>query len=401
MKRWMLLLIAIAAVCALRAPLVAQEKPAEKPAVEERNPKAEWPNEQPKTGPGSSEYAHKSTTVENRGKDGTEYWVYQPAEPKAEKAPVVVFLHGFGAMLPTNYICWVEHICKRGNIVIYPRYQADFLEPLENFPTNSATSVLDALSWLEADKARTQPVKDKFALVGHSAGAATAANVASRYEELKLPKPLALMPVMPGAALNYDEQIAPLAPLGDFSKIPKGCLLACCYADSDEVVGDYLSRQIFIEATSVAAADKNLIEFRTDLYGARPLVATHSTPGAPAGSADVFDWCGYWKIFDGLSDAAFHGKNREYALGDTEKQRSLGKFSDGRAVKELKVTLGDAKCELKNDYCPLCDREGGKFDKDKPRRTWFPRKPKKPADPPADPPKAPPPPEEKPGRKSE
>jgi hypothetical protein len=47
---------------------------------------------------------------------------------------------------------------------------------------------------------------------------------------------------------------------------------------------------------------------------------------------------GLWKLFDGLSDAAFFGKNREYALGNTPQQRFMGKWSDGVPVKELVVT---------------------------------------------------------------
>jgi hypothetical protein len=45
-----------------------------------------------------------------------------------------------------------------------------------------------------------------------------------------------------------------------------------------------------------------------------------------------------WKLFDGLADAAFFGRNREYALGNTPQQRFMGFWSDGTAVKELIVT---------------------------------------------------------------
>jgi hypothetical protein len=49
---------------------------------------------------------------------------------------------------------------------------------------------------------------------------------------------------------------------------------------------------------------------------------------------DALDFFGYWKWFDGLSDAAFYGRNREYALGNTPQQRYMGVWSDGRPVKE-------------------------------------------------------------------
>jgi hypothetical protein len=79
--------------------------------------------------------------------------------------------------------------------------------------------------------------------------------------------------------------------------------------------------------------------------------------GAPAGSPDpigdtqisrrvrpetmmvnALDYYGTWKLFDALTDAAFTGKNRDYALGNTPQQRFMGVWSDGVPVKELKVT---------------------------------------------------------------
>jgi hypothetical protein len=54
-------------------------------------------------------------------------------------------------------------------------------------------------------------------------------------------------------------------------------------------------------------------------------------------SVDALDYYGLWKLFDGLCDAAFYGKNRQDALGNTPEQRFMGKWSDGKAVKGLKV----------------------------------------------------------------
>ena len=53
---------------------------------------------------------------------------------------------------------------------------------------------------------------------------------------------------------------------------------------------------------------------------------------------NALDFYGTWKLFDGLCDAAFYGKNREYALGNTPQQRNMGQWSDGVKVKELAVT---------------------------------------------------------------
>jgi hypothetical protein len=55
-------------------------------------------------------------------------------------------------------------------------------------------------------------------------------------------------------------------------------------------------------------------------------------------TTDAIDFYGLWKLFDALCDAAFSGKNREFALGNTPQQRFMGKWSDGSPVKELVVT---------------------------------------------------------------
>jgi hypothetical protein len=46
---------------------------------------------------------------------------------------------------------------------------------------------------------------------------------------------------------------------------------------------------------------------------------------------------GYWKLFDWPCDAAFFGKNRDYALESTSKQRFMGNWSGGTRVRELSV----------------------------------------------------------------
>ena len=56
------------------------------------------------------------------------------------------------------------------------------------------------------------------------------------------------------------------------------------------------------------------------------------------GDTNALDYFGTWKLFDALTDAAFYGKNREYALGNTPQQRYMGKWSDGKPVKELIIT---------------------------------------------------------------
>src|SRR5690606_9370171 len=185
------------------------------------------------------------------GEGNKRYWLYTPAEPRPENAPVVAFIHGYGQLTPDGYIRWLEHLCRRGNIVIYPQYQEHGLEPSNKYASNSAEAILAALTWLEEDETRVQPIRDKFALAGHSAGGVTAANMAADWEALKLPKPRAVMPAQPGRHFSHanKDQANGLIPLSEYKNIPEDCLLLCVYSDSDHTVGAWCARKIFADAT--------------------------------------------------------------------------------------------------------------------------------------------------------
>ena len=152
---------------------------------------------------------------------------------------------------------------------------------------------------------------------------------------------------------------------------------------------------VYLESTQVPAANKGTVTLISDEHGQPPLRATHfapialdpaysngellpganatasggegrlrdllkerlaerrasdgaTEPAQPAQSGvaaaaesafgvDALDYYGLWKPFDALCDAAFSGKNREYALGNSPEQRFMGKWSDGVPVKELQV----------------------------------------------------------------
>ena len=355
-----LALFAVSAFLALPSiRTLAQETP---PKAGEKPVEVKPPSEQPTSGPGSSEYAHKKVSSVTGGEKSEKYYLYTPAEPAPKEAPVICFIHGYNAIDPEKtYIGWIEHLVKRGNIVIFPVFQATPIEPPANYAPNCAKSVKLAFEYLEADKSRVQPLKEKFAITGHSAGGMTTGNLAAQWEELGMPKPLAAMPVQPGRAFGYDQQKDNgLIEFADYSKIPRETLLLCVFGDSDQTVGSYCATKIFAEAKNVPAENKNLVEVRSDVRSKPKMVCTHQTPGGiRTGGIDVFDWFAYWKLFDGLTDAAFKNKNREYALGGKEQQKFMGKCSDGSAFAEMVVTLGDAKLDPDSvEYLPAYKSNG-------------------------------------------
>ncbi len=326
------------------------------------------PPVQPQTGPGGKQYLHAGATKNRYGTGGKEYWIFEPDSPKPRTAPVIVFLHGWGGMNPLYYGAWLDHLVKRGNIVIYPRYQSNLLTPISDFLPNTLYAVKDAVERLRTERGHVSADFSKFATVGHSLGGLLAANVAALASESSLPRVVAVMSVEPGiteAPINV--------PLADLKKIPPETLLLAVAGDQDTLVRDYDAKRIYYESTRVPENNKDFVMLVTDTHGRPALQASHRAPtahdknydngegvgGGPAAEnsnrvgdarqtsqrarletmmVNALDFYGTWKLFDGLTDAAFFGKNREYALGNTPQQRFMGVWSDGTPVKELKVT---------------------------------------------------------------
>ena len=325
------------------------------------------PPSQPATGPGGKQYAHAQVTKNRYGTGNQEYWIFEPAAPKPATAPLVVFIHGWGGMNPLYYGAWLDHLVKRGNIVVYPRYQATLLTPISEFTPSTLGAIKDAITRLQTERGHVKPDLSKFAVVGHSVGGLLAASVAALASESNLPRVRAVMSVEPGiteSPINI--------PLADLKKIPADTLLLSVAGDQDTLVRDTDAKRVYYESTNVPAANKDYVLMVTDTYGTPSLYASHRAPTAMDRSYDngegvvggpvnpervgnssgrssherrletmmvnALDYYGTWKLFDALCDAAFYGKNREYALGNTREQRFMGVWSDGVPVKELKVT---------------------------------------------------------------
>ena len=323
------------------------------------------PPSQPQTGPGGKQYIHTGVVKNRYGKGGEEYWIFEPDAPKPRTAPLIVFLHGWGGMNPLYYGAWIDHLVKRGNIVVYPRYQANLLTPMKDFTPNALIAVTNAIERLQSERGHVRPDLNKFATVGHSAGGLLAANIAALADESRLPRVRAVMSVEPGITE------APISiPLADLRKIPSDTLLLAVAGDQDGLVRDTDAKRIYYESTRIPADNKDFITLVSDTHGAPNLLAGHRAPTALDKSYDsgegftgaagtdrigdapqisrrvrpetmmvnALDYYGTWKLFDALCDAAFNNKNREYALGNTPQQRFMGLWSDGVPVKELKVT---------------------------------------------------------------
>jgi acetyl esterase/lipase len=293
-------------------------------------------------------YPHKAVRRIELGEGPRSYWLFEPAEPTPATAPVIVFNHGWFAVNPGVYGAWIDHLVRKGRIVIAPRYQRDWSTPPANFLPNGLVAVRDALDVLATSPSHVRPDRSKFALMGHSAGGNLAAQMAAVAAEADLPIPRAVISIFPGEVFPSRKP--------DLANVPASTLLVVVAGEKDVVVGDQRAREIFAGTTSIPLDRKKFILYRSDLRGIPHFRADHLAPTgghvpfdtgdgllptAQMAQAEVnaFDTFGFWRIADLTLEAAFAGKTLDEATDKGEVFRHLGFWSDGRPV--ISPIVGD------------------------------------------------------------
>lgn len=289
------------------------------------------PPTQPTSGPGGSTYAYASVSSFETGSDADGAVVYVPEPRPTAAVPVIGFLHGWGAMSPSPYQGWIDHLVRRGSVVIYPRYQARLRDPIPGMTDAAGRGFAGALAKLKEKGVKVDLTK--FALAGHSLGGAIAPNLAARYKSRGLPEPKALFLAEPGDANARAKGIQSL--LEDLSAVPPATLVVIVVGDEDRIVRQDSARRILSGLTSISATQKNLLLMHSDYRGTPALVANHFAPLSK--EPDALDYYGFWKLLDALTDAAFYGKNRAVALGGGPEQLGLGLWSDGTPVRAMEL----------------------------------------------------------------
>ena len=300
-------------------------------------------------GPGGSNYVHEEVLMHDFAQEEDGYWLFEPANPQPDSAHLVVFIHGYGAINPMIYGGWIKHLVRKGNLVVFPRYQKSLFKPsTEHFVPNVARAIRDAIH--QIDTSRGVKVKDSsIALVGHSYGGTIAANLAVHYDSLMIPKPNATFLCSPGTG-PFKGGL-----LDSYEGMPADLKLLIMVSKDDKTVGDKLGVKIFETATQTK--QRNLIRQRADRYGTPAMTAGHnecysldeafdcgidnlSTKRARhKGKVDMVDYFGYWKLLDALLECSRTGDKCDYAYGNSKAQRFMGNWSDGQPVKELEIIL--------------------------------------------------------------
>ncbi len=302
--------------------------------------------QQPTTGPGSATYQHDSVLFHNYAEDADGFWLFEPALPTPKETNLIVFIHGYGGYNPMIYGQWIKHLVRKGNTVIYPRYQKTVFSPSPNkFSPNVVTGIRNAIKTIELSTTHIPTNSESLCIVGHSYGGILGAEITVNWENYDIPKPKGIFLCAPGTGPFK------AARLEDYAAMPTDVKLLVMVNENDYIVGDEMGVKIF--DTAVNTPYRNLIRQASD--NANGISAGHNETYCVDEAFDsghlnytakkalritktnAVDYYGYWKLFDGLIDCSRNGQNCEYAFGDTSQQRNLGMLVEGSEVKELTV----------------------------------------------------------------
>ncbi len=152
-------------------------------------------------------------------------------------------------------------------------------------------------------------------------------------EAAGLPRPRAVMAVLPAGTLESDA-----------SAIPAATLIAVIDGDGDLIATDPPRRLWRSLGSPADASTRVYLTMRSDAHGEPELDASYYAPMAATfgGSqvTDALDWYGTWKWLDALMACALTGDWCSYVLGNTPEQRWMGAWSDGTPVTEPRVGAG-------------------------------------------------------------
>lgn len=341
---------------------------------------AATPPKQPEQGPGGRDYTSGEVVKRAVGTASSGTFVFHGDNTPAKPRPVVVFLHSWGAVNPGLYGGWIEHLARKGHLVLFPRFQ-DVNRSRPADASNLAEDLIqNALATL-ADDPNARPDKERVAFIGHSAGVPLALNIAAGVSSGKVPAPKLIFGLMPGGIASNEKERGIL--LRDLSTVGPETLIITISGDRDYLPSDRASRLIFQQASAVSSTRKLFMRASSDDHGFPALTATLASPGSPKAdydasaiklppdpprdpkqrntwrwsadmalsgpqtiltqqlgnnATDTLDFLAFWKTFDMASEAAFAGKDATALVRDP-KFVDMSTWSDGWPVKRLSAQM--------------------------------------------------------------
>lgn len=262
---------------------------------------------------------------------------------------LTVFLHGWGSLNPINYGGWIQRIVRKGNVVIYPRYQRSLFWPSPaRFKETAATGIKDGIECLSTLELKVDT--SQMVYFGHSYGGVIAAYILANQDTLGFPPAHSALLSAPGTNMFRGSR------LRDYSAIPKNVQLLIVSHDGDHVVGSSFSEFLFGSAKNLDRAwiqqkkqshqDEALGDGHNECYALQDefdngIRNMNYQRAKRVGKINDNDTLIYWKFTDQLLDAASKKQRADLFLNPV-KSIDMGKWSDQTPRKAAKIVYGQS-----------------------------------------------------------
>ena len=111
---------------------------------------------------GAGTIHHGDWRVSSGGTGSDAWFVFEPVDPKPASAPLAIIMHGYFEFSGYDQMYeLIRHTVRKGNIVIYPRWQTDIVTPcagpfdIEPCITSALNGIRGALSSRAPQRVRT------------------------------------------------------------------------------------------------------------------------------------------------------------------------------------------------------------------------------------------------------
>jgi dienelactone hydrolase len=208
--------------------------------------------------------------------------------------PLVIFLHGWQGTNPKNFGALIDHLTRRGAVVIYPVYQRNGQDDPQLITATAQASIAHALRWLASEHPGL--VRSETAIYyGFSIGATMAVNLAAGAPANRMPRARVLLLSAPGDALHVHRGSMGRSILqSNLNRLPLSLPIVLMTGAEDETIGVPTATAFWNQICN-QPRKKNLIIWPRGSNGTQDIRAGHGMPGAPDSRYDIEDFYTPWE----------------------------------------------------------------------------------------------------------
>jgi dienelactone hydrolase len=296
---------------------------------------------------------HQEINILTEGTGAQRSYAFIPNKPNGQNLPLIIFSHGWMGINPKNYGALIDHLVRRGSVVIYPVYQTDGNTPPQEITNTAAQSISKMLRKLNSefpDLINT----DKTLYYGFSMGASMSINFAMNPSQYDLPNPKGLILVAPGDAHHVAHgALAQSIVLKSIDQLPINLPIILMTGKEDVTIGVPMGHQYW-NAICPQNRRKTFISWPSGKNESESIAAGHGAPGAPddrydfpniygnvphsieridnfpiSKSINNLDYYGQWKVITGFLDYLQHDKSMDWVFSSQGVVKDLGTFENG------------------------------------------------------------------------